>query len=238
MQEHGIVLNGKKCMLGVPEVQFLGHMVYACGIIPLPEKVAALYAFLRPATVGELMAYLEMVNFYRRFIRGAAGVLKPLTDALRGAGGKATKVEWSTQMLQTFERSKQQIVAVTHLAHPGKKVKLALSVNASSTHIGAALQQEASPGSLQPLEFFSRKLNVAEQKYSTFDRELLAVYAVIRHFRWVPEGRLTTSCSPLPCTVHRQSDAWSAPSSCTSPMWPSTHPACGWQGECGGRLPI
>ena len=97
------------------------------------------------------MSYLGMVNFYRRFIRGAAGVLKPLTDALRGAGGKAAKVEWSTQMLQTFERSKQQIVGVTHLAHPGKKVKLALSVNASGTHIGAALQQEASPGSLQPL---------------------------------------------------------------------------------------
>ena len=63
-------------------------MQYACGIIPLPEKVAALYAFLRPATVGELMAYLEMVNFYRRFIRGAAGVLKPLTDQRQsGQGG-------------------------------------------------------------------------------------------------------------------------------------------------------
>ena len=29
LQEHGIVLNGKKCMLGVTEVQVLGHMVSA-----------------------------------------------------------------------------------------------------------------------------------------------------------------------------------------------------------------
>ena len=32
MVEHGIVLNREKCTLGVPEVQFLGHMVSACGI--------------------------------------------------------------------------------------------------------------------------------------------------------------------------------------------------------------
>ena len=52
LEQHGIVLNGEKCMLGVPEVQFLGHLVSVCGIIPLPEKVAAIRAFPRPGTVG------------------------------------------------------------------------------------------------------------------------------------------------------------------------------------------
>ena len=112
LEEHSIVLNGEKCMLGVPEVQFLGHMVSAHGIIPLPEKVAAIRAFLQPTTVQQLMSYLRMVNFYRRFIKGAAGVLKPLTDALRRA----------PQMLQAFEGSNQQIVAAIHLAHTRKKV--------------------------------------------------------------------------------------------------------------------
>ena len=60
MEEHSIVLNREKC---VPEVQFLGHMVSACGIIPLPEKVAAIRAFPPPGTVGQLMSYLGMVNF-------------------------------------------------------------------------------------------------------------------------------------------------------------------------------
>ena len=164
LAKHGIVLNGEKCVLGVPEVQFLGHMVSARGIIPLPKKVATIRAFPRPGTVGQLMSYLGMVNFYRRFIKGAAGVLKPLTDAQRGASGKAAKLEWSTSMLVAFESSKKQMVQVTHLAHPGKMATLALSMDASGTHVGAALQQEMS-GSLQPLGFFSRKLNTAEQKY-------------------------------------------------------------------------
>ena len=95
MEEHIIVLNGEKCMLRVPEVQFLGRMVSASGIITLPEKVAAICAFPRPGTIGQLMSYLGMVNFYRRFIKGATRVLKPLMDALRGASGKAAKLEWS-----------------------------------------------------------------------------------------------------------------------------------------------
>ena len=93
-------------MLGVPEVEFLGHMVSARGIIPLPEKVAAIRAFPRPGTVGQLMSYLGMVNFYRRFIKGAAGALKPLTDALRGPSGKAAKLEWSTPRLSRAASSK------------------------------------------------------------------------------------------------------------------------------------
>ena len=148
-------------MLGVPEVQLLGHMVSALGIIPLPEKVAAIRAFPQPGTVGQLMSYMGMANFYRRFIKGAAGALKPLTDTLRGASGKAAKLEWSTPMLEAFEGSKKQMVQATYLTHPGKKARLALFIDAYGTHVGAALQQEASSGSLQPLGFFSRKLNTA-----------------------------------------------------------------------------
>ena len=84
-----------------------------------------------------------------RSSRGPVPVLKPLTDTLRGASGKAAKLEWSASMLVAFASSKKQMVQVTHLAHPGKMATLALSVDASGTHVGAvaALQQEMS-GSL------------------------------------------------------------------------------------------
>ena len=52
MAEHGIILNEEKCVLGVPEVKFLGHMVSAHGIIPLPDKVAAIHASRGQVTLG------------------------------------------------------------------------------------------------------------------------------------------------------------------------------------------
>ncbi len=39
-----------------------------------------------------------------------------------------------------------------------------------------------------PLGFFSRKLTDTESRYSTFDRELLAAHAAIKHFRHFCEG--------------------------------------------------
>ncbi len=50
-------------------------------------------------------------------------------------------------------------------------------------------------------------------KYSTFDRELLAAFAAIRHFRFILEGRsfrLLTDHMPLALTMHRVSAPWSA----------------------------
>jgi cleavage and polyadenylation specificity factor subunit 1 len=54
--------------------------------------------------------------------------------------------------------------------------------------MGAVLQQRVD-NAWQPLAFFSRKLNPAESKYSAYDRELLAVYEAVSHFRHMLEAR-------------------------------------------------
>ena len=59
--------------------------------------------------------------------------------------------------------------------------------DASDFTVGGVLQQYID-NVWQPLSFFSKKLNLAETRYSAFDRELLAVYATIRHFRHNLEG--------------------------------------------------
>ncbi|XP_025158061.1 uncharacterized protein LOC112589349 [Harpegnathos saltator] len=56
------------------------------------------------------------------------------------------------------------------------------------TAIGAALKQ-FEDGSWRPTGFFSRKLSDAEQRYSTYDRELLAIFASIKYFQRILEGR-------------------------------------------------
>jgi hypothetical protein len=43
--------------------------------------------------------------------------------------------------------------------------------------MGVVLQQRVD-NAWQPLAFFSRKLNPTQQKYSAYDRELLAIYEV------------------------------------------------------------
>ena len=55
------------------------------------------------------------------------------------------------------------------------------------------------------ISFFSVKLNTTQRKYSTFSRELLAIYLSIRHFRHLLEGRdftVFTDHKPLTYALH------------------------------------
>ena len=135
------------------------------------------------------MSYLSMLNFYRRYLKGAASILKLLMDTTRWVGGKHSKLEWTKEMGKAFMAAKAALTDATHLAHPLQEGELSLAVDASNHHIGAALQQRSPGGEWQPLSFFSRKLTDTETRYSTFDRELLAVVAALRHFQFLLEGR-------------------------------------------------
>ena len=242
LQQHGLVLNGEKCELGKSQVDYLGHHVSSTGIQPIPERVEAIARYPAPTSVQQLQTYLGMVNFYRRFIKGAARILKPLTDALRG--GKLAKLQWSQEMEAAFKESKAALSAAAELAHPDSTAELVLAVDASGTHVGAVLQQRAGLRGLQPLGFFSQKLDKTQQKYSAFDRELLAAYLGIRHFRWSLEGE----------AVHL-GDRPQAPHRCSTPavgclvstpteavvLRGRVHVRCaarGWTRECGGGCAV
>jgi cleavage and polyadenylation specificity factor subunit 1 len=86
--------------------------------------------------------------------------------------------------------------------------------DASSTHVGAALQQRDGPAApWQPLGFFSQKLSPTQQRYSAYDRELLACVLGIRHFRFMVEGRaftLYTDHRPLTFALSKAAEAWTA----------------------------
>ncbi|VUZ53738.1 unnamed protein product [Hymenolepis diminuta] len=84
--------------------------------------------------------------------------------------------------------------------------RLVLKTDASQVEERAVLQQIVN-GEIQPLSFFSRKLTPTETRFSTFDRELLAIYLAVKHFRHILEGRqftILTEHKPLTLAKHPQ----------------------------------
>lgn len=188
LKEYGMVINPTKCIFGAEEVNFLGCVVSSAGIKPIDTKVEAIKQFPVPKTVRELRRFLGMINFYRRFIKDAARSQALLHDALVGRVKGSQPVILSGDTLKAFENCKQSLCDATLLAHPNIDAKLALLTDASDTTIGGVLQQCIGK-EWQPLAFFSRKLNSAQRKYSPYDRELLAIYEAIKHFRYFVEAR-------------------------------------------------
>ena len=92
-------------------------------------------------------------------------------------------------MLRTpLQLLKEALANAMLLSHPVLKAPTSIMTDASDVAIGAVLQQFVGD-EWRPIAYFSRKLKPAETRYSTFDRELLAIYLAIKHFRHILEGR-------------------------------------------------
>nr|VZI50019.1 unnamed protein product [Spirometra erinaceieuropaei] len=208
LDSFGFVINAAKCECGVPSLIFLGHEVNSDGIKPVPEKVSAISTFPVPTTINQLRRFLGMVNYYHRFLPYGATILQPLNSPFTHS--KKTLV-MTEEAVMSFNDVKAALASATLLAHPRSDAQLTHMTDASSTAVGASLQQSVS-GVLQPLAFFSKKLSPAETRYSVFGRELLAVYLSIRHFRHFLEGRefvVLTGHKPLVFALRASPDRYS-----------------------------
>merc|ERR1711911_31708 len=121
LEENGLVVNRKKCVLGEQSIEFLGHLCDAHGIKPLPCKVEAIRKVRPPTTIKELQRFLGMINYYRRFIKSAAYHLFHLFEAL---GAKPKRLNWTAEMQLSFDSIKEALANATMLHHPDSSLPL------------------------------------------------------------------------------------------------------------------
>ena len=209
LNQYGLTINTSKCTFGVPEISFLGHLVSQNGTKPLPDKVTPILNYPQPKNIKELQRFLGFLNFFRRFLPNIAQFQTVLNNYLKGAKkNDKTKIDWSDKAEEEFQTCKKLIANAVLLAHPKPDSKLILHVDASDIAIGGALSQMVA-NELQPLAFFSRKLSQTERNYSAYDRELLAAYSSIKHFRHMLEARcftLFTDHKPLTYAFRQRPD--------------------------------
>ncbi|GFW72704.1 retrovirus-related Pol polyprotein from transposon opus [Trichonephila clavipes] len=140
LSSYGLKLNISKCVFGVTELIFLGHLITPDGIKPLPDKVQAVLDYKQPETVGSLRKFLGLLNFYRRFLPKAAEQQYLLSEFLKGSKGKkdSKPLNCSSEASTAFQRCKQALADASLLAHPSPSAPLALHVDASDYAIGGS----------------------------------------------------------------------------------------------------
>ena len=208
--KYGVAINPEKCEFGRSSLDILGHRIDASGIHTLDAKVKSIAEYPLPDSLRKLRRFLGFVNYYRRFIPNCALLIQPLTDSLRLS---ARKFALSNDAILAFDAVKSALsnaVSLNHL-HPDPRTPLFLITDASQDAVGAVLQQVVDNHS-QPLSFSSKRLQAAQTRYSTFGRELLAIYLAIRHFRHLLEGRhftILTDHKPLTFALNAKPDRYS-----------------------------
>ena len=189
LDQYGLCINEAKCVFGEKSIKFLGYLISSEGLKPLPEKVLAIENYHKPTTASSLRRFLGMIGFYHRFIPKIAEIQNPLNKLISGYTKNSRKaINWTEESSNAFEKLKHALCNSVMLTHPKTEAKLSLVTDASSSSMGAVLQQSVN-GEKQPLCFFSRAFTDAQTRYSTYDRELLAIYTSIKHLKHMLDGR-------------------------------------------------
>ena len=131
-------MKKSKCNFFLKEIQYLGHILSATGIRPLPSKTHAIQHMNPPTTPKQVRAFLGLVGYYRKFIKGFAKVAKPLTLLTR----QQVKFKWMPEHQTAFEHLKNAIVQAPILHYPNPNKTYIVYADASDDACRAQLSQE------------------------------------------------------------------------------------------------
>ena len=187
LREAGLTVKMKKCQFGMSHCLYLGHMVGSGDVRPEPTKVLAVKAFPVPTTKKQVRVFLGLTGYYRRFIPDYATVAAPLTDLTKKEA--RNRVIWTTKCANAFQRLKDTLCSAPVLRRPDFKQPFILQTDASERGVGAVLSQHDDMGQEHPVAFFSRKLLPREERYSTIEKECLAIKLGVQAFKAYLLGR-------------------------------------------------
>src|SRR5260221_3283612 len=197
VREANLTLRPTKCHFGCPQLEFLGHTRTAKGFLHIKAKVDAILEIGRPQTKTQLQSFLGTVNFYSKFIPNYSSLAVPLTNLTKKR--EPEKLRWHAEHEQAFVALKTSLTQEPILVWPKFDEDFHLETDVSGLGIGAVLLQYVD-GVKHPVLYASRKLLDRETRYSTIERELLAIIFAVQKFQLYLYGRrfwLETDHQPL-----------------------------------------
>ena len=131
-------MKKSKCNFFSKEIQYLGHILSATAIQPLPSKTHTIQHMNPPTTPKQDRAFLGLVGYYRKFIKGFAKVAKLLSLLTR----QQVKFEWTPEHQEAFIHLNDAIVQAPILHYPNPNETYMVYTDASDDACRAQLSQE------------------------------------------------------------------------------------------------
>ena len=183
LKSANLSMKKSKCNCFSKEILYLGHILSATGIRPLPAKTHAIQHMQPPTTPKQVRAFLGLVRYYRKFIKGFAKIAKPLTLLTR----QQAKLKWTPVHLTTFLHLKEAIVQAPILHYPNPDKKEIVYTNALDNACGAQLSQEHH-GTEFSIAFLSHTFTETQWKWSTTEQEACGIYYAITKWNYYLQG--------------------------------------------------
>ncbi|XP_073803353.1 uncharacterized protein isoform X2 [Danio rerio] len=181
LQSAGLTVNPKKCAVAKRETEYLGYVIGQGMVRPQIGKIQALEKCPVPQTRKDLRSFLGMAGFYHRFIPNFSSRAATLTDMV---GTRCpNQLQWTEDKLKAFRDIQGALTTNAVLYNPDFNLPFVVQTDASERGLGAVLLQ-GMPEARRPVAFISRKLFPREMRYSTIEKECLAVKWALDSLRY------------------------------------------------------
>ncbi|XP_061395568.1 uncharacterized protein LOC133331186 [Musca vetustissima] len=196
--EYGLTLRLDKCSFLQREICYLGHIVNGDGIKPGEQKIRDIKNFKEPTNVTEIRRFLGLTGFFRKFVPDYSLIAKPLT--LLTHKTERENFKWEESQQTAFEMLKEKLIHAPVLILYDPNAVHELHTDASAIGLAGILLQSTDGKQYQPVFYFSRHCTEDEQRYHSYELEVLAVVESLERFRIYLLGkhfRLITDCSAI-----------------------------------------
>ena len=200
LREAGLTAKPSKCQFGMAQCVYLGHIVGNGMVQPERSKLQGVEAFSNPKTKKEVRCFLGLTGYYRKFIPDYASIAASLTDLTKKTS--PNQVLWKERCEAAFKRLKDLLCSAPVLQSPDFERDFVLQTDASDVGVGAVYSQVDDTGADHPVAYFSRKLLPRDQKYSTIEKECLAIKLATQAFRVYLLGK------PFVVQTHHRALEW------------------------------
>jgi hypothetical protein len=175
LHQEKLLINMKKSSFMKIELIYLGFVISANELSMDPYLVEVIKDWPSPKNVFEVRSFHGLASFYRKFIRNFSGISTTMMDTVK----KWHKsFHWTTEDEKSFNLLKWKITEQLVLVLPDFRKTFQVKCDASGFAIGAVLSQED-----RPISYFSKNLNEANLKYSTYDKDFYAIIQALKKWR-------------------------------------------------------
>jgi RNase H-like domain found in reverse transcriptase len=165
IRSQNLHIHVEETFLASQEVDYLGYTLSSKGIKPQYKKIIALLALPVPKDRKQLQSFLGFVNFYRQLWYYRSHITAPLAALT----SDKNKWKWGPEQQQAFQCIRNTIVRHVLLKYPDFTKPFDIYTDASDSQLGAVISQDS-----WPVASYSCKLNSAQRKYTTMEKELLS----------------------------------------------------------------
>ena len=190
----GLKLKLEKCSYFKKHIQYLGHLISADGIQPLPEKLESIAKMPAPKNPKEVKQFLGLVGYYRKFVPRLADILRVLTHLTK----KDVKFKWTTECEKCFQILKEFLQQAPILKYPDPQANYTLYTDASKYTYAGVLTQHIN-GIDHPITYISRLFCGSQLNWATLTKEAYAIYMSVKKLSFhIDTAKITVKSDHLP----------------------------------------